>query len=170
MMQSICQELPLAFLKNTAQDVWMCCIWLQGHQTHIHPHFGLHTRKFVYMVSEWEGSLLCRVWYLCLIEWCTSCIQLHNGVTHIHHKHRINEVFPNPQASGLSEQSCGSDISTPSPATSTATWPNLTDPALTHKPSPSTLNDRPHTISSGELPALPCPAPPYITFTFPLSE
>ncbi|XP_069981473.1 protein MTSS 1 isoform X2 [Penaeus vannamei] len=51
------------------------------------------------------------------------------------------------QASGLSEQSCGSENSTPSPATSTATWPNLTDPALHHKTTPP-LVDRPHTISS----------------------
>ncbi|XP_066987323.1 protein MTSS 2 isoform X7 [Macrobrachium rosenbergii] len=51
------------------------------------------------------------------------------------------------QASGLSEQSCGSDGSTPSPATSTATWPNLTDPTLHHKAAPP-LSDRPHTISS----------------------
>ncbi|XP_047475040.1 protein MTSS 1-like isoform X3 [Penaeus chinensis] len=51
------------------------------------------------------------------------------------------------QASGLSEQSCGSENSTPSPATSTATWPNLTDPALHHKTT-TPLVDRPHTISS----------------------
>ncbi|XP_042889285.1 mucin-5AC-like isoform X3 [Penaeus japonicus] len=51
------------------------------------------------------------------------------------------------QASGLSEQSCGSESSTPSPATSTATWPNLTDPALHHKTT-TPLVDRPHTISS----------------------
>ncbi|KAK8398390.1 hypothetical protein O3P69_003941 [Scylla paramamosain] len=51
------------------------------------------------------------------------------------------------QASGLSEHSGGSEGSTPSPATTNATWPNLTDPALQHKPAP-TLSDRPHTISS----------------------
>ncbi|MPC26474.1 Metastasis suppressor protein 1 [Portunus trituberculatus] len=51
------------------------------------------------------------------------------------------------QASGLSEHSGGSEGSTPSPATTNATWPNLTDPALQHKPAP-TLGDRPHTISS----------------------
>ncbi|XP_042213232.1 serine-rich adhesin for platelets-like [Homarus americanus] len=51
------------------------------------------------------------------------------------------------QASGLSEQSCGSEGSTPSPATSNATWPNLTDPSLHQKAAPI-LSDRPHTISS----------------------
>ncbi|KAG0724874.1 Metastasis suppressor protein 1 [Chionoecetes opilio] len=54
---------------------------------------------------------------------------------------------PALQASGLSEHSVGSEGSTPSPATTNATWPNLTDPSLQHKPMPP-LNDRPHTISS----------------------
>lgn len=62
---------------------------------------------------------------------------------HPHHPH----ISTSLQASGLSEQSCGSDGSTPSPATSTATWPNLTDPTLHHKAAPP-LSDRPHTISS----------------------
>ncbi|KAK7054604.1 hypothetical protein SK128_000412, partial [Halocaridina rubra] len=62
---------------------------------------------------------------------------------HPQHPH----IAANMQASGLSEQSCGSDGSTPSPATSTATWPNLTDPTLHHKAAPP-LSDRPHTISS----------------------
>ncbi|XP_064099915.1 protein MTSS 2-like isoform X4 [Macrobrachium nipponense] len=62
---------------------------------------------------------------------------------HPHHAH----ISTSLQASGLSEQSCGSDGSTPSPATSTATWPNLTDPTLHHKAAPP-LSDRPHTISS----------------------
>ncbi|KAK8751251.1 hypothetical protein OTU49_013672, partial [Cherax quadricarinatus] len=60
------------------------------------------------------------------------------------HHNRTRSVS---QASGLSEQSCGSEGSTPSPAVSNATWPNLTDPALHHKAAPH-LSDRPHTISS----------------------
>ncbi|XP_071532454.1 uncharacterized protein mim isoform X2 [Panulirus ornatus] len=60
------------------------------------------------------------------------------------HHNRTRSVS---QASGLSEQSCGSEGSTPSPATSNATWPNLTDPSLHHKAAPQ-LSDRPHTISS----------------------
>ncbi|XP_076053078.1 uncharacterized protein LOC143032354 isoform X3 [Oratosquilla oratoria] len=61
-----------------------------------------------------------------------------------HHPH----VTSQRQASGLSEQSCGSEGSTPSPATSNATWPNLTDTTLHSKSAHPQLSDRPHTISS----------------------
>ncbi|XP_050718409.1 protein MTSS 2-like isoform X3 [Eriocheir sinensis] len=67
----------------------------------------------------------------------TPALQVHTQGCHTAHA----------EASGLSEQSCGSEGSTPSPATTNATWPNLTDPSLQHKPAPP-LNDRPHTISS----------------------